>query len=580
MAAANTAITSSTQNFLMIPQNLNGVGIEIRFSDNTTMTSTLSSGTWEQGTTKVYKLNTKEETWTYQLTLATNASNTNRGFSDTYPVVYTGTSTGNYTITSYRYNSGNTKQRAVPWTVTKYEESDDNGATWTDLGTTKPAWLTGLTLESGAGSTSAASGSATLDADSYIIDKKAARDQNLKNATAKTSYDLSQGGATANCYVISSPGTYKIPLIYGNARNSSGTANTACFNTNPFCDYQGAQLTQMNIKDVTASTTAAVVWKDVTTDIVTNLDVDVTNNFLTFTVTKEAIQQGNAVVGIKNGNDYLWSWHLWFAPSDVLNTIAINDAASQTQNFITENLGFAYDTWEGSSYDVPRKVRITVAQTESNSGEAVKTAQFVITQSPGAVCTFHDTKYQFGRKDAFSGNTTGAPAVGSGKTTYANAIKTPGTFYPYGSGNGDWCSTTYYNAWAVNNTGVSDSYPTSDVVKSVYDPCPVGFKMPGSNAFTGFSTSKGTWTVLNSSPTYAGYNFTVDGNTIFFPAAGYRNGSNGAMYNVGTYGFVWSAVPDDAFGGWGLFFGSGGVYPQSYSPRADGFSVRPVQEKI
>lgn len=74
-------------------------------------TSSLTSGTWMQGTTKVYKLSLKPETWTYQLTLATSPSSTNLGFSDDYPLAFDGTATGNYSITSYRYNEGNTKSR-------------------------------------------------------------------------------------------------------------------------------------------------------------------------------------------------------------------------------------------------------------------------------------------------------------------------------------------------------------------------------------------------------------------------------------------------------------------------------------
>ena len=572
MGAANTAITSADQNFLMIPQDLSDVQIVITFSDNSTMTSALTSGTWTQGTTKVYKLSLKPDTWTYQLTLNATASDTNRGFSDDYPLAYTATTTGNYSITSYRYVEDKNKQQAVPWKVTKYEEWDAANSEWDDRGTTKPAWLTALSLgESGLGGTSAASGNATVDAASYIIDKKAARDNTLKNATAKSDYDLSQGGETANCYVISSPGTYKIPLIYGNARNSSGAANTVCFNTNPFCDYKGAKLTQKEIKEVTASTTAALVWKDVATDIVTDLAVDVANNFLTFTVPQAAIQQGNAVVGIKNGNDYLWSWHLWFAPESALATIAINNYQNQTQNFTTENLGFAWDTWEGSTYDVPRKVRITVQQTEGNDGAPLQTAQFTIVQTPGAVGTFHDTKYQFGRKDAFSGkDDTSKPNIVDGNQTYATAIKNPGTFYTYG---GSDFLTNLYNAWAAGNSTAS-SVATNAITKTVYDPCPVGFKMPGSNAFTGFSKSNGTW----NTPSYGGYNFTVGGNTIFFPAAGYRGNTNGTLDGVGAYGYVWSAVSGSSIGGWGLGFYSGGVDPQSNYFRANGFSVRPVQE--
>lgn len=563
---SNHAVTSATQNFLMIPQDLNGVAIEIGFTSGKTISSTLTSGSWQPGTTKGYSFSMEIQDWEYQLTVTAPAA-----------ITYNATTTGNYSITSYKQKDSG--QEAVAWTITKYEYSDDNGATWTDNGTSKPAWLTALSKESGAGSTSAATGIATVDANSYIIDKKAARDNVLKNAATKTDYDLSMGGETANCYVISAPGTYKIPLVYGNARNANGTANTVCFNTAPFCDYQGNQLTQMNIKDVSASTTADLVWKDVSTDIVTDLAVDVTNNFLTFTVSSDALQQGNAVVGIKNGDDYLWSWHLWFADAEALEVTTVNNASNQPQGFTRDNLGFVYDSWNGSTYEQPRKVRITVTQSEAKSGQDAKTAQIVITQNNGALATFHDTKYQFGRKDAFSGTTMGAPLTAAGKTTYANVIKNPGTFYTSQSGN--WCSTNYNNAWAVGNIYIDNTVATSAVVKSVYDPCPAGFKMRGTNAFIGL-TSNISRKFFSYSPAYGGYYITEGGNTVFFPCAGSRDNSNGAFYSVCTAGFYWAAAPASTTSqaeyakGMGLGLYEGGMVTYSYD-RASGFSVRPVQ---
>ena len=44
-------------------------------------------------------------------------------------------------------------QSPVAWKVIKYEDSADNGATWTDLGATKPAWLTALSKDQGTGGT-------------------------------------------------------------------------------------------------------------------------------------------------------------------------------------------------------------------------------------------------------------------------------------------------------------------------------------------------------------------------------------------------------------------------------------------
>ena len=483
-------------------------------------------------------------------------------FTATSPaaIAYNATSTGNYTVTSYATVGSTTMP--VAWEVTKYEYSDDGGSTWTDG---QPAWFTSLSSTSGSGSTSGENGTATVTA-AELIGHNPVNDL-LKNATAKSNYDLSQGGETANCYVISAPGTYKIPLIYGNARNADGLENSACFNnTSPYVNYKGTAITNMWLKTDGTPTSGELVWKDVETDIVSDLAVSSDKQYLTFRVSADAIKQGNAVVAVKDGEgQIMWSWHLWFTESEALSTIAFNNADGETQHFTRDNLGCVFDSYTGTSYTVPRRVRVTVTQTGSN-----QTASFEVIQNPGTSnVTFHDTKYQFGRKDAFSGSDAGAPAFIAGGTTYQSAIQTPGVFYSMSSTPYDWCSTTYNNAWAVGNTSTS-SVSTSAINKSVYDPCPAGFKMPGSNAFTGFSTSNGVMA--------KGYTFTdsSNGSSVFFPAAGLRS-IIGELSSVGWSGNYWSAVPRNADTALCLAFFTVNVGPMSNNRRAYGYSVRPVQ---
>ncbi len=574
MSAANSAITGSTQNFLMIPQDLNGVTITINFSDNTSTTVTLTEGSWEEGTTKVYNVSAKEESWTYQLAVSNPAD-----------MSYKEKTSSAYTITSYRYIAGGTKQQAIPWEVVKYEYFDDNINDWVDNGMTKPEWLTSLSLgENGEGSTSAASGTATVDADRYIVDLKAERDNTLKNAAKKSNYDLSQGGETANCYLISAPGTYRIPLIYGNMRNADGTTNTACVGGDnaalnaTFMDALGTNLYaqgKKEIQGVNASTTPALVWKDVDTDIITNLNVDVANNFLTFEVTKEAIKQGNAVVGIKNGDDYLWSWHLWFAPADALSTVAVTNSESQLQNFTKENLGFVYDTWEGSSYQTPRKARVTIRQVYGDANGPLE-AQLVITQNNGSVCTFHDTKYQFGRKDAFNGSIASSVESLDGPVDYDATIKNPQTFYKTAT-NKSWCSKSYTNPWSVNSTGKGVANTTAEVVKTVYDPCPAGFKMPGSNAFSSFKKDNGVIRVSGDwgETNMGGYDFPAnDGSSIFIPASGMRSYTTALSVKTGA---IWTAIISNGnTNSQYLSIAKNSVAMSAYQ-RSTGFSVRPVK---
>ena len=90
--------------------------------------------------------------------------------------------------------------------------------------------------------------------------------------------------------------------------------------------------------------------------------------------------------------------------------------------------------------------------------------------------------------------------------------------------------------------------------------------------------TKCTWTWMGDSYRVTGPN----GNSIFLPAAGFRN-CEGYVFDVGTYGNYWSSTTHsgsvDAWGrSWSLYFHSsggsmGGIY------RCSGLSVRLVQGK-
>ena len=152
----------------------------------------------------------------------------------------------------------------------------------------------------------------------------------------------------------------------------------------------------------------------------------------------------------------------------------------------------------------------------------------------------------------------------------------------------------YYNLWSADNT-VTDGYNQGNdnpVVKTVYDPSPVGFKMPANNAFTGFTTTgqnSPTQSELNVDgtsdvQTYQnnfGHNFWTNSSktaTINFPASGLRLNNDGSLNYVGSNGYYWSAVPNIANYGCNLDFGSGIVSPLNNSTRAYGYAARPVAE--
>ena len=85
-----------------------------------------------------------------------------------------------------------------------------------------------------------------------------------------------------------------------------------------------------------------------------------------------------------------------------------------------------------------------------------------------------------------------------------------------------------------------------------------------------------TWTWTTQNGVYGRKVTGPNGNSIFLPAAGFRNGSS--LYNAGSDGNYWSSLlstvrPDSAWRV--LFFGSSNV-GRGYDRRSYGFSVRPV----
>ena len=75
----------------------------------------------------------------------------------------------------------------------------------------------------------------------------------------------------------------------------------------------------------------------------------------------------------------------------------------------------------------------------------------------------------------------------------------------------------------------------------------------------------------------AGRLFTsrINGNSIFFPASGYRYGTG--LYYRGSTGLYWSSSLNSQTDGCNLYFNSAGVNPAGNNNRFSGFPVRAVQ---
>lgn len=322
--------------------------------------------------------------------------------------------------------------------------------------------------------------------------------------------------ATSNSYIVSTAsGTVYIPVKRAN---------------------QSAELGEQ-LPNLGNGWSSSVIWRDNSSLEIETDDTDKVYGIFNVKVTSVG-QSGNALVCIKDdSNNILWSWHIWVTDYDP-------DTESETYNnytFMDRNLGAVNDT----------------------NGSA------------GALGLL----YQWGRKDPFPGaNGISSNASktlysgGSGTTTYAltnttapstsennleTAIRNPSAFYYNASSPYDW----YCGKSTVQNSTLWG------MTKTVYDPCPSGWKVPPLTAFSSWSTSTTSWNSTNLGRSVTGEP------SSWYPASGYRKYNTGAWSSVGGYGNCWTGAI--AFG---LNFNNSTVDPSNDSSAANGFSVRCVQE--
>ena len=153
----------------------------------------------------------------------------------------------------------------------------------------------------------------------------------------------------------------------------------------------------------------------------------------------------------------------------------------------------------------------------------------------------------------------------------------------------------YVNLWSTDNdrTDANDDV----VIKTVYDPSPVGYSLPASNAFTGFTTTGGN---VGSPPPAIPFNIDKinsnldfnkgwyfytklgkQGIPFFFQASGWREIDKGNINLTLTHGFYWVAIPNTIPNrGRNLGFDFQNVFPLDFNYNYSfGLAVRSAEER-
>ena len=361
-------------------------------------------------------------------------------------------------------------------------------------------------------------------------------------------YGNSINRSTANCYVVREAGKYKFPMAFGNAIKN-GQINTASFTNNggtyshDFVDGRGNIITEPYLQ-VSGVSGLRIITSD-TNDCISNLTI--TNeydcSYINFNINNVPSQGANIIIGYAPMVGFTWSWHIWLWPHD-LTPVEITNATGVKYNIMPVNLASKYDS------DMVHIKNWFYQWGRHNP---------MLLPSAWNSTIDHENYGEF----AFECRT---------KASYlSEGIVFPYYFYYSTTYSYSWFGAeSYYNLWDAACTGTGNS--DNDTVKTVYDPCPVGWKVPNGNTFTGLSIISSANGIVKMAR-YSGDTVGVD-----FPLSGYRYYTMGQLDNVGSHSYVWLSSAYSQKEAYRSRFTSSKVYPQDYNYRANGGSVRPVQD--
>ena len=291
---------------------------------------------------------------------------------------------------------------------------------------------------------------------------------------------------------------------------------------------QGNGKTTTNIRPQRLNgTSVRVLWESGTLSKRVISNVSMSNGRIIFTTGED---RGNAVIGLFNASGVcIWSWHIWAVDYDI-------ESSGQTyfsgKTFMDRNLGaLTTDCTQPSSrgmyYQWGRK------------------APFIYPANNQDTRKFADAVYASGYEYGESYPETSSDPESMMSISWATAHPTT---YMNGAFYSDWDDRTTIIDWLYDsspnlwgNPTTSNNTVTGASSKSIYDPCPPGWKVPSIQSFAGIKY------VNRSEPNYVTIQYNT-GRTTQIPMGGtfsegyfMNNGQIGRLYTNSPYYYRWES---------------------------------------
>ena len=393
-------------------------------------------------------------------------------------------------------------------------------------------------------------------------------------------HDLS-GRGTANCYIVAKPDKeYKF-----DARVMGNGSSTPRFQlSSATASQQAPAITPSPLTPLSA----ALLWSTGTTlsTVVDPASVTLKEGYVVFKTSAgfDPVTGGNAVIGVFSGapdasgnatGTLLWSWHIWgtsYNPATENETYTGFTGASG-YTLMTRNLG-AYNNspgdpgnmgllWQWGRKDPFPGAKDYSKESESGSAFGNLTATTTANTIGGVTYTFSAV--------------VNGPMAGTEGTDVDQsilwAIQNPTVLIGGNNVTGDWMFAAPYsrqrdNLWGNPNGTTSTPNPSTGF-KSIYDPCPPGWRVPPQNTWQNFGDSKN---LANNTMTFY--------NLWHYPATGYRQGLDPNFNITGKGGYCWSSSSFQAGDSNAamMSFYTTNLYPLSSSRREMAHSVRCMRE--